>query len=116
MSEFFNVIHSKDYFDKQGIESSQIIIVVMSKNWIAEELRQQELAYAISLKKLIAVAVFDEVDPTPYIKDARVLVMRTFDRKKMTENKALAQALVNDFMEEVQEKMAAWEFAKGGTI
>lgn len=105
MSEFFNIIHSKDYFDSEGIKNSQVIIVVMSKNWTDEELRKRELAYAISLNKMIAVAVFDDVDPTPYIKDARVLVLRNFNRKKMTENKVLAQSLVNDFMEEIQEKL-----------
>jgi hypothetical protein len=95
----------EDFVDKKSIEDSDCLIVIMTKNWIREPLRMQELEYAKSLGKPIAVAVFDEVDPDPYLKDAKVIVKRVFNREQVKSRTPLPKALIQDFFKELEEKL-----------
>jgi len=95
----------KDYVDKKAIENSDVFIVLITKHWVKEPLRIKELEYAKKLGKPIAVAVFDDVNPEPYLKNANVIVKRTFNREQVESQTPLAEALIKDFMDEVMEKM-----------
>jgi len=102
----FEVETSKEGFvDKKAIEDSDCFMVIMTKNWVQEPLRLEEFEYAKSLGKSIAVAVFDGVDPEPYLKDAKVIVKRVFSREQVASGTPLAKALIQDFIEEVEEKL-----------
>jgi hypothetical protein len=102
----FKVERSKrDFVDKEAIEKSDVFLAIITKNWIQEPLRIEELEYAKSLGKLIAVAVLDGVNPEPYLKNAKIIAKRVFDRKQVESGSPLAQALIADFIMEVKEKL-----------
>ena len=102
----FKVERSKrDFVDKEAIEKSDVFVAIMTKNWIQEPLRIQELEYAKSLGKPIAVAVFDGVNPEPYLKNAKVIAKRVFDKKQVESHSSLAEALIADFYMEIKEKL-----------
>jgi len=97
---------SKEKFvDKKTIQNSDVFLVLMTKHWIQETVRIQELEYAKTLGKPVAVAIFDGVDPEPYLKDANVIAKRVFDREDVKARTPLADALIRDFLEEVKTKI-----------
>ena len=90
---------------KKAIEKSNVFLVVITKNWVQEPLRIQELEYAKNIGKPIVVVVFDDVDPEPYLKDAKVIALRRFDRKWFESNPSLVQTSILDLVAEVKEKL-----------
>jgi hypothetical protein len=112
----FKVERSKrDFVDKEAIEKSDVFFVIITKNWVQEPLRIQELEYAKSLGKPIAVAVFDNIDPEPYLKNAKVIAKRVFSREQMGMlGSLIARVLIWQFAMELKEKLE--KFKKGETV
>jgi hypothetical protein len=98
-------VSNLDVDRKKAIERSNVFLVVITKNWVQEPLRIQELEYAKSIGKPIAVAVFDNIDPEPYLKGAKVIALRRFDRKWFESNSPSVRASILDFIMEVKEKL-----------
>ena len=95
-----------NHVDKDAIQHSELFLALISKHWIQDPLRIEELEYAKSLGKPIAVAIFDDVDPEPYLKDAKVIAKRVFKREQVENpDSPLAKALLQDFLQEIEEKM-----------
>jgi len=98
-------VSNLDADTKKAIEKSNVFLVVITKNWVQEPLRIQELEYAKNIGKPIVVVVFDDVDPEPYLKDAKVIALRRFDRKWFESNPSLVQTSILDLVAEVKEKL-----------
>lgn len=89
--------------NKKAIEHSDVFLAIMTKHWVEEPERIEELEYAKTLGKPVALAVFDGVDPEPYIKGANVILMRDFDRKQVKSGTPKSQALIEAFVIELKQ-------------
>lgn len=87
----------------RAIEDSAAFLVVMTKYWVREPELIEELEHAKRLGKPVIVAVFDGVDPGPYLRGARVVGMREFRRESFLGEYVAAEAFVREALAKVGE-------------
>ena len=67
----------------RGIEESDIFIALVTKTFMAEEGRHEEVVYAKALGKPFALAIEKGVDPSNWFDGCNVIGRITFDRDKL---------------------------------